>query len=143
MRRPGLRGFRSITHLKTLIRSVFGVLIMTRLWLVFALLWIGSGPVSAQSLAIQTLDGGGAVSQFGSMFLNSAIDGYGLPNGYADRSLAGTTVLTIGYYPSLISIIIRNNGADPIWLEVVRLVERRPAARETKIAKRTENPENP
>jgi len=116
---------------------------MIRPGFVIALLWIGAGPVLGQSLSIQTADGGGAIAQSGTMKLSGAIDGYGLPDGSAGTSFAGAIILEISYYPSLIAILSPYNAADPIWLQVVRLMEPRPAAREPQMANRTKHLENP
>lgn len=81
-----------------------------------------AGVAMADQTSIETLTGGGSIAQNGAVVLNGAIAGAGLPGDNAGLSQNGALVLGVGYYPALIGQAFAENMADPIWLQLGRML---------------------
>ena len=93
---------------------------MRKRWLFYFLLLLATATAGAQLISIGTVDGGGSIATGPpAVRVMGAIDGFGLPDGYAALSQNGTVHLQVGYYPALVAQTRSyKNNATPAWLAV-------------------------
>lgn len=87
--------------------------------IVFAVAFFVARAAVTMVLTADGMTGGGTASAAaGNLRLSGAIDGFGLPDGYAALSQGGTTHLEVGQLPALNAPDIPpQNAADPAWLK--------------------------